>query len=108
MIDYEATSESAISIPGSGNITASLHITVNGAEVSGSQVSYDYIQIDQTTLQPRSLLASLNTGDVVVLQYTAFSGSLSLAPNNTRLLANDTNSVGTVKPSAVIRIVRIQ
>lgn len=83
---------------GSGSISASVRGTLNGTEIPGSQLSYDFVTNSQTITITKPFMASFVTGDVLKFQYTGGSTTC-------RIIAND--GTGTTKASITVSIIKI-
>lgn len=83
---------------GSGTISASLRCTLNGIEIPGSQVSYDFTTNSQTLSPTRTFIAAFNAGDNLKFQYSAGSTAC-------RIIAGDGN--GTTRCSITVSIIQI-
>lgn len=94
-ISFAATSEKT---SGSGLVNASLRLTKNGAEIAGSQQTFDYATINQSTMQSKTIIATFASGDELRLQYTG-------ASTTCRLLAGD--GIGNVRPSVCLSIAQL-
>jgi hypothetical protein len=63
-------------------------------------LSWEYNTVDQDIISAKDFLAQITSGQILKLQYSGGS-------TNCQLLANDSASSGTTKPSIAITIIQI-
>ncbi|HEY4416511.1 MAG TPA: FG-GAP-like repeat-containing protein, partial [Verrucomicrobiae bacterium] len=95
LIQYDAVAEESYAVPSA----VTLDMTVNGAEIPGSQTTTTLTVLNHPFFVSKSFIASLNSGDVAQLRFLGDDSSLYLQNG----LGNGTND-----PSATLTITRLQ